>query len=61
MITLALAAPGNSAELHQAMAQALARHGDDDAAIANYREAVKLSPKLPGLHYELGSLLYNSA
>lgn len=60
MITLALAAP-DSGELHQAMAQALARHGDDDAAIANYREAIRLSPKLPGLHYELGSLLYNSA
>jgi cytochrome c-type biogenesis protein CcmH/NrfG len=60
MITLALAAP-DSAELHQAMAQALARHGDDDAAVANYRDALKLNPKLPGLHYELGSLLYNSA
>ena len=59
MITLALAAP-DSAELHQAMAQALARHGDDDAAVANYREALKLNPNLPGLHYELGSLLYNS-
>ena len=60
MITLALAAP-ESAELHQAMAQALARHGDDEAAIANYRAAIKLNPKLPGLHYELGSVLYNSA
>lgn len=60
IITLALAAP-NSAELHQAMAQTLARHGDDDAAIANYREAIRLDPKLAGLHSELGSLLYNSA
>lgn len=60
IITLALVAP-NSAELHQAMAQTLARHGDDDAAVANYREAIKLNPKLQGLHYELGSLLYNSA
>lgn len=59
IITLALAAP-NSAELHQAMAQELARHGNDDAAVANYREAIKLNPKLPGLHYEFGSLLYNS-
>jgi len=59
MITLALAAPG-SAELHQAMAQELARHGDDDAAMANYRQAIKLNPKLPGLYYEFGSLLYNS-
>jgi len=59
MITLALAAP-NSAELHQAMAQELARHGNDDAAVANYREAIKLNPRLPGLYYELGSLLFNS-
>jgi cytochrome c-type biogenesis protein CcmH/NrfG len=59
MITLALAAP-ESAELHQAMAQELARHGTDDSAIANYRQAIKLNPKLPGIHYELGSLLYNS-
>ncbi len=59
MITLALAAP-NSAELHQAMAQELARHGNDDGAIANYRDAIKLNPKLPGLYYEFGSLLYNS-
>jgi cytochrome c-type biogenesis protein CcmH/NrfG len=59
IITLALAAP-ESAELHQAMAQSLSRHGDDDAAAANYREAIKLNPKLPGIHYELGSLLYNS-
>ena len=59
MITLALAAP-NSAELHQAMAQELARHGNDDAAVANYREAIKLNSKLPGLYYEFGSLLYNS-
>ena len=59
MITMALAAP-NSPELHQAMAQELARHGQDDAAIANYREAIKLNPKLPSLHFELGSLLYDS-
>lgn len=59
LITLALAAP-DSAELHQAMAQELARHGNDDAAIANYRQALKINPKLPGLNYELGSLMYNS-
>jgi len=56
MITLALSAP-NSAEMHQVMARELARHGDDDAAIANYREAIRLNPDLPGLHTELGDLL----
>jgi len=60
MLTLALSAP-NSAQMHQVMARELARHGDEAPAIANYREAIKIDPKLPGLHFELGSLLYNSS
>jgi tetratricopeptide (TPR) repeat protein len=56
MLTLALSAP-ESAEMHQVMARELARHGDDIAAIANYREAIRLNPNLPGLHMELGDLL----
>ncbi len=60
MLTLALAAP-ESAQMHQVMARELARHGDDAPAIANYREAIKLDPKLTGLHFELGNLLYNSS
>jgi len=59
MLTLALTAP-NSAQMHQVMARELARHGDETPAIANYREAIKIDPKLPGAHFELGSLLYNS-
>lgn len=59
MLTLALAAP-NSAQMHQIMARELARHGDEAPAIANYREAIQIDPKLPGVHFELGSLLYNS-
>ena len=59
MVTLALAAP-NSAELHLAMARELSRHGDDEAAITNYREALKINPNLPGLHLELGSVYYNA-
>jgi cytochrome c-type biogenesis protein CcmH/NrfG len=59
MLTLALTAPG-SAEMHQVMARELARHGDDAAAIANYREAIKINPNLPGLHSELGDLLHHS-
>ena len=59
MLTLALTDPG-SAEMHQVMARELARHGDTDPAIANYREAVKINPQLPGLHSELGDLLYHS-
>jgi len=59
MLTLALTAP-NSALMHQVMARELARHGDEAPAIANYREAIKADPKLPGAHFELGNLLYNS-
>ena len=60
MLTLALAAP-NSAQMHQVMARELARHGDEAPAIANYRAAIKIDPKLPGAHFELGNLLYNSS
>ena len=59
ILTLALTAP-NSAQMHQVMARELARHGDEAAAIANYREAIKIDPKLSGVHVELGNLLYNS-
>jgi tetratricopeptide (TPR) repeat protein len=59
MLTLALAAP-NSAEMHQVMARELARHGDYTPAIANYREALRINPELPGLHSELADLLYHS-
>lgn len=59
LLTLALVAP-DSAEMHQAMARELARHDENAAAIANYREAIRIDPNLPGLHTELGDLLYYS-
>jgi len=59
MVTLALAAP-QSAEMHQAMGRELARQGNEAAAVANYREAIKIDPKMSGLSFELGNLLYNS-
>jgi Tfp pilus assembly protein PilF len=59
MLSLALAAPG-SPQMHQVMARELARHGDDEMAITNYREALKLDPHLAGVHFELGNVLYNS-
>ena len=58
-LTMALTAP-DSAEMHQVMARELQHHGDEAAAIANFRDAIQLNPKLPGLHYEFGMLLYNS-
>jgi cytochrome c-type biogenesis protein CcmH/NrfG len=60
MLTMALVAP-HSAEMHQIMARELARHGDEQAAIVNYHEAIQANPKLPGLYFELGSLLYDSS
>ncbi|HYK36758.1 tetratricopeptide repeat protein [Alloacidobacterium sp.] len=59
MLTLALAAP-DSAQMHEVMARELARHEDDVPAVANYREAIKLDPKLYTAHFDLGTLLYNS-
>lgn len=56
MLSLSLVAP-NSAQMHQLMAHELARQGQIDAAIRNYREAVKLNPNLPGIHFELAEAL----
>ncbi len=59
LLSLAIAAP-QSAELHQAMGSELARHGDDAAAIRNFEAALAANPKLPGLHFELGNLYFDS-
>lgn len=50
-----------SARLHQMMAHELARQGKSAEAILNYREALKLDPNLPGLHFELAEMLNNPA
>jgi tetratricopeptide (TPR) repeat protein len=55
-LSLIVVAP-NSARTHQMMAHELARQGKADEAIANYREALKIDPKLPGLHFELAEML----
>jgi tetratricopeptide (TPR) repeat protein len=59
-LSLIVVAP-NSARTRQMMAHELARQGKADEAIANYREALKIDPKLPGLHYELAEMLNSSA
>ncbi len=56
MLTMSMLAP-KSARMHQIMAQELARQGNIDEAIAHYREAVKLEPRLPGLRFELAEAL----
>jgi len=55
-LSLSLVAP-HSAQIHQLMAHELARQGQIDAAIQNYKEAVKINPNLPGLHFELAEAL----
>jgi tetratricopeptide (TPR) repeat protein len=59
-LSLIVVAP-NSARTHQMMAHELARHGDTDGAIANYREALKIDPRVSGLHFELAEMLNNSS
>ena len=56
MLTMAMLAP-KSARMHQMMAQELAREGNTAGAIAHFREAVKLDPHTPGLHFELAEAL----
>jgi tetratricopeptide (TPR) repeat protein len=60
MLSLSLVAP-HSAQMHQLMAHELARQGQMDAAIQNYKEAAKINPNLPGLHFELAEALNASA
>jgi len=59
-LSLIVVAP-NSARTHQMMAHELARQGNSAEAIANYREALKLEPNLPGLHFELAEMLNSSS
>ncbi len=59
ILTMAIADPGG-AEIHQVMARELAKQGDITQAIADYREAIRINPRLPGVHTELGDLLFHS-
>ncbi len=59
-LSLAMVAP-NSARMHQLMAHESARRADNEAAIAHYREALKLEPHHSDLHYELAEMLNGSA
>jgi tetratricopeptide (TPR) repeat protein len=55
-LSLAVTAPG-SAHMHQLQAHELARQGNAEGAIAHYREALKIDPRLPGAHFELAEML----
>jgi len=60
VLSLALVAP-KSARMHQMMAHELAKHGHPAEAIENFRVAIKIDPRLPGLHYELAEMLNSSS
>jgi tetratricopeptide (TPR) repeat protein len=59
ILTMAMADP-RSAEIHQAMARELAKQGNTEQAIADYREAIRINPHLSSAHTELGDLFYHS-
>jgi tetratricopeptide (TPR) repeat protein len=60
MLTLSMAAP-KSARMHQVMAHEMARQGNNEGAIVQYREALKIDPQLPGIHFDLAELLNGSS
>lgn len=57
---LSLAAP-NSAQMHQLLAHEELKEGNTNSAIAQYRQAIAIDPRLPGVHYELAELLNTAA
>jgi len=59
MLALSLAAP-DSAQMHQMLAHEETRQGNNDAAVAQYRQAIAINPHLPGVHFELAELLHTS-
>ena len=59
MLSLSLVAP-NSAQMHAVIAHEDALQYKNAAAIAEYRKALALDPKLPGADFELAELLRNA-
>ena len=59
LLSMMLAA-ADSAEMHMIMGGELGREGDHAGAIAQYREAIRLNPMLPGAHFELAEQLRTS-
>ena len=60
LLGMMMVAP-DSAETHMMMANELGRRGDPANAIAQYREAIRLNPMLPGAHFELAEQLRTSS
>lgn len=59
LLSMVMLAP-QSAEMHMMMADQFGRQGDRSSAIAQYHEAIRLNPRLPGVHFELAQQLRNS-
>jgi Tfp pilus assembly protein PilF len=59
MLSLSMVDP-DSAEMHQVMAHETLRYGDPAGAIAQYRAAIKINPKLAWIHFELAEVLSDS-
>ena len=57
---LAVIAPG-SARMQQVIAERLVNAGDLKDAIDHYRKALQIDPRLPGVHFELGEAILQSA
>jgi tetratricopeptide (TPR) repeat protein len=49
MMAMALAAP-DSAQMHQVIAHEEIKQGNTNGAIAHYRKAIAIDPRLPGVH-----------
>ena len=60
MLSLAMADP-ESARMHQLMGDELARQGNIEGAIRNYRDALKADPHVPGVHFRLAEMLNSSS
>ncbi|MGA2810452.1 MAG: tetratricopeptide repeat protein [Candidatus Acidiferrum sp.] len=57
---LAIVAP-RSARMQQTIAEHLINNGDLPGAIAHYRKALEIDPRIPGVHFELGEAILESA
>ena len=57
---LAVLAPG-SARMQQVIAERLVNGGDLPSAIEHYKKALQIDPRLPGVHFELGEAILQSA
>jgi Tfp pilus assembly protein PilF len=60
LLSIVVAAP-DSAEMHMIMAGELGRQGDRTNSIAQYREAIRLNPSIPGAHYEMAERMRTSS